>query len=256
MFSEPFSFEEHAFVNFVGGGGKTSLIQKLLSEYSANGPVLYTTTTRIHPPPPTENISVLSGDNVPLLQQIVDYIVRNCPQHPYKILTTRHFMSPNLLRGIPPDFADRLDRTLFPILLNEADGAAGYSIKFPRDGEPVLLKNANYLVPVIGIDCLGRAIGSETLFRWDVSAAQLPLRPGETITPKLAADILMHKNGVCKDWESGTTIIPFINKVDDPELDAVAAELAESILHNGNFPVKRVLFGSTLKERVQCLAAV
>jgi probable selenium-dependent hydroxylase accessory protein YqeC len=256
VFSEQFSFEEHTLVNFVGGGGKTTLIQKLMCEYSAKGPVLYTTTTRIHPPLPLENISVLSGDNISLIQHLVDSIGRNCSDQPYKLLATCHFMSPNLLRGVPMDFADTLDRKLFPILLNEADGAAGFSIKFPRDGEPVLLNNAEYLVPVIGLDCLGQPLGPETLFRWDISEARLSLHRGEKITPKLASSILMHKNGVCKDWKPGTTIIPFINKVDSPEQDAVAKELAESILQNENFPVKRVLFGSAFKGRVQCMATV
>lgn len=225
-----------------------------MTEYSAKGPVLYTTTTRIHPPLPAENISVLSGDNISLIQHIIDSICRNCSDQKYKILATRHFMSPNLLRGVPRDFADIADRKIFPILLNEADGAAGFSIKFPRDGEPVLLNNAEYLVPVIGMDCLGQLLGPETLFRWNISEAPLSLHRGEKISPKLASSILMHKNGVCKDWKSGSTIIPFINKVDGPEQDAAAKELAESILQNGNFPVKRVLFGSAFKGRVQCLA--
>ena len=241
-------------MNFVGAGGKTTLIKKLMSEYAENGPVLYTTTTRIHPPPPTENISVLSGDNLPLLQQIIDSIGRNCSNHSYKLLAARHFMSPILLRGVPAEFTDTVNRELFPILLNEADGAAGYSIKFPRDGEPVLLNNSTYLVPVIGLDCLGQPVGPETLFRWDISEPVLSLHRGDTITPKLAAGILMHKQGVCKNWNSSITIIPFINKVDSPAQDAMANELGTFLLQNGNFPVKRVLFGSVLTERIQCLA--
>ena len=63
MFSEQFAFNPHTLVNFVGGGGKTALIHKLMQEYCAQGPVLYTTTTRIHPPDPREGLAVISSDN-------------------------------------------------------------------------------------------------------------------------------------------------------------------------------------------------
>ena len=135
-----------------------------MEEYCARGPVLYTTTTRIHPPDPSEGLVVISSDNLPLLKIMVDRVSRNCPNRPYKLVVTRHFMSPNLLRGVPPDFDNSLVRDLFPILLNEADGAASFSIKIPREGEPVLMENAEYLVPVIGIDCLYRRLGRKSSF--------------------------------------------------------------------------------------------
>lgn len=254
MFSEQFAFQPHTLVNFVGGGGKTTLIHKLMEEYSPQGPVLYTTTTRIHPPDPNEGLVVISSDNLPLLKTMVDRISRNCPNRSYKLVATRHFMSPNLLRGLPPDFDNSLARELFPILLNEADGAASYSIKLPREGEPVLMENAEYLVPVIGIDCLHQPIGPDVVFRFKILAESFSLRGGERITPEVATAILMHKNGVCKGWKPGATIIPFINKVDGPAQEPAARVLAQCILHNGVFPVQRVLFGSALQGRVDSIS--
>jgi probable selenium-dependent hydroxylase accessory protein YqeC len=249
LFSEQFAFQPHALVNLVGGGGKTALIHKLLEEYCSAGPVLSSTTTRIHPPDPTENLVVISGENLVLLRQIVAQISCACRDRPYKMAVARHFMSPNLMRGVPPDFTDSLDRNLFPILLNEADGAAGFSLKLPREGEPILMNNAEYLVPVIGMDCLCGTLGPETIFRWQALAESFSLQAGERITPALAASILMHARGVCKDWKSGVTIIPYINKVDGVEMDLSAQALAQAILHNGNFPVERVVCGSTIQRR-------
>jgi len=249
LFSEHFAFRPHALVNFVGGGGKTALIHRLMKEYCSRGPVLCTTTTRIHPPDPREGVSVISSDQVTLLKRVMERIGRTCSDSSYKIVVTRHFMSPNLLRGVPPDFANGLDRGLFPILLNEGDGAAGYSLKLPGAGEPVLMENADYLVPVIGIDCLSRCLGPDVLFRWQAFAEKFSLRAGECITPELAAGILMHPQGVCKDWKPGVEILPFINKVDSPAQDSAAEELANALLRNGNFPVERVVFGSVLQGR-------
>ncbi len=253
LFSEQFAFKPHTLVNFVGGGGKTILIHKLMEEFCLQGPVLYTTTTRIHPPDPSEGLVVISSDNLPLLQTMVDRISRSCPNRPYKLVVTNHFMSPNLLRGVPPDFDNSIARQLFPILLNEADGAASFSIKMPRKGEPVLMEHAEYLVPVVGIDCLYQPLGPEVVFRFKMQAEHFSLRAGQRITPETAAGILLHKEGVCKDWKPGTIIIPFINKVDGPAQDSVARDLVKAILHNGNFPVQRVVFGSVLQGRVDSI---
>lgn len=250
MFSALFAFQPHSLVNIVGGGGKTALIHRLLEEYSASGPVLATTTTRIHPPEACEKCVVIAGDNLPLLRLMLERAGRECAKHPYKIVAARSFMSPNLLRGVPTDFFDAVDRSLFAIFLNEADGAAGYSIKIPGDEEPVLMRNAEYLVPVIGIDCLHRPLGPKVLFRFQELAGRFSLREGDILTPELAAHILMHPKGVCKHWQPGSVILPFINKVDEPSQDADARNLASLILSNRNFPVTRVLFGSVLRGRI------
>jgi probable selenium-dependent hydroxylase accessory protein YqeC len=249
LFSELFDFQPHALVNFVGAGGKTILIHALMEEYRSQGPVLYTTTTRIHPPDPAEGLVVIACDNLPLLQTLVAQVSRNCPRRGYKLVVTRQYMSPNLLRGVPPDFSSALEGCRFPIHLNEADGAASYSIKLPRDGEPVLMEGAQYLVPVIGLDCLDQPLGPEVVFRFKMLADHFSLRAGERITPEIAAGILMHKEGVCKHWQPETAIIPFINKVDGPEHDTAAKALADAILRNTAFPVRRVAFGSVMHGR-------
>jgi probable selenium-dependent hydroxylase accessory protein YqeC len=249
LFSEQFAFSPHTLVNFVGGGGKTVLIHKLMEEYFASGPVVYTTTTRIHPPDPNEGLVVISSANLPLLQMMVNRVGEFCPNSPYKLTITSNYISPTLLRGVPPDFASAIDRKLFPILFNEADGAAGFSIKMPRANEPVLMENAEYLVPVIGIDCLYQPLGPDVVFRWEIFSKLFGLRPGERMTPELAAEILMHPQGVCRGRKKDTQIIPFINKVDGPSLDPAAEDLAKLILRNGNFPVERVVYGSAIKGR-------
>jgi len=254
LFSEHFSFQPHALINFVGGGGKTALIHKLLEEYCSQGPALYTTTTRIHPPESKEGLTVISSENLTLLRSMIEHVARSYPDRPYKLTATRGYMSPDLLRGVPADFLSTVERKWFSILLNEADGAASFSIKLPREGEPVLMSNAEYLVPVIGLDCIYQPMGPKVVFRFQNLAHFFHLQEGDLLTPELAAFILMHPRGVCKDWTADTTIIPFINKVDRPEQDSEARYLALQILRNCNFPVKKVVFGSVLKQRVDSIS--
>jgi len=249
VFAEIFAFSDHSLVNFVGGGGKTALIHRLLDEYSSRGPAVATTTTRLHPPDPHEGVTLISTDNVELLRSALENISRCCAGRPFKIIASRYFISSELVRGVPPDFFENIDRSLFPVFLNEADGAASFSLKLPRENEPVPAAGAEYLVPVIGLDCIGRELGPRTVLRWLELSESFSLRKGDLITPKVAAHILMHPRGVCKGWSPGTTIIPFINKADSEERDSVALELAEAIFDNGAFPVERVVYGSVLNGR-------
>jgi hypothetical protein len=237
MYREQFAFSPHALVNFVGGGGKTGLIHKLMHEFSAQGPVFGTTTTRIHPPDPLEGIALISGDNIDLLRKMTDGIARGCADRPYKLLVTQSYLSPTLLRGLPPDFGKTLDRAGFPILLNEADGA-------------------EYLVPVLGLDCLHQPVGAQAIFRFEKFLEHFSERASGGISPQLAADILMHPRGVCQGWKPGVTIIPFINKVDAPEQEPDAKDLAQKILRNGNFPVDAVVYGSLFFEKAASLRAL
>lgn len=247
MFSEFFAFQVPALVNFVGGGGKTALILSLAREYSSFLPVIYTTTTRIHPPPVAEGRACIASEDLDFLRVLIHRAV-----HIEKLRTlvvTRPSMSTDLLQGVPADFARLLDRSLCPIILNEADGARSISLKMPRAGEPVLMEGAEYLVPVIGLDCLNKPLGPETLFRWEMAAPRYSLKHGQLITPELAASILLHPEGVCKDWKEGMKIIPFINKVDSESDDALARELAGALMRNGRFPIERIVWGSVHRKR-------
>jgi probable selenium-dependent hydroxylase accessory protein YqeC len=252
-FSDQFAFDSPALVNFVGGGGKTSLILALISEYQGDSVALYTTTTRIHPPPVTNGLTLISGDNMNLLKLILARIGRHCFGQTGRFTVTGMPLSPGLLQGVPIDFCDSLDRDYFPLVLNEADGARSMSLKMPREGEPVLMSGASYLVPVIGLDCLNKPLGPQTLFRWDLAAPRYGLRQGDLLTAELAASLLMHRNGVCRDWNRGMTIIPYINKVDSDEDLPHARALARALTVNSNFPVEKVVLGTLKNKRVVSL---
>jgi probable selenium-dependent hydroxylase accessory protein YqeC len=249
-FSDQFAFDSPAVVNFVGGGGKTSLILALMQEYSGNCAALYTTTTRIHPPPIADGLTLISGDDMNLLKLVLARIGRHCFGRGGKFTVTSTTVSSGLLRGVPYDFCGSLDRDNFPFILNEADGARSMSLKMPREGEPVLMDGANYLVPVIGLDCLDKPLGPQTLFRWDMAAPRYGLTLGTPLTAKLAASLLLHRNGVCKDWKKGMKIIPFINKVDSEDDRSRAHTLALALAENTNFPVEKVVLGTLKNKRV------
>jgi probable selenium-dependent hydroxylase accessory protein YqeC len=258
LFIEQFAFHTPSVINFVGGGGKTGLILTLLDEFAESTSPIYTTTTRMHPPDPGKGLVILSGDNMQLLKSVLNQIAGSyrSPHTKFVVANLPIPDSHNLIGGIPADFVHGLNRKYFSAILNEADGARSMSLKMPRAGEPVLMEEAAYLVPVIGIDCLLKPLGPETLFRWEMAAERYSLQAGQTITPKLAADLLLHKEGVCCGYRSGMSIVPFINKVDDPGQDSLARELALALLHNSHFPVSKVVWGSIFGCRANSLSAI
>jgi probable selenium-dependent hydroxylase accessory protein YqeC len=243
LFSERFAFSLPALVNFVGGGGKTGLILDLLEEYSETIPAMYTTTTRIHPPHPSDGLAVLSSDNLGLLKMLLERAAAHWCCH-RRFVVTSLSREPNLLRGVDADFGRMVDPSLIPLILNEADGARSMSLKVPRSGEPVLMTGAQYLVPVIGMDVLNQPAGPDSIFRWELASTQFDLKRGAILDPEMAAGILFHPQGVCRDWQPGMTIIPFINKVDEDADEDAARALASALHNNGRFPVKRVVWGS------------
>ncbi len=255
MFAEHFALEAPALANVVGGGGKTGLILRLMDEYCQSGTVIYTTTTRIHPPHPQDKMMIVSCENADLLPLIVSGLGRTCANQSFKLVIAGPYAGPRFLRGVDPGMFRAINRDLLPFVFNEADGARSMSLKMPRQGEPVLMGNANYLLPVIGIDILMRPLGPDTLFRWEIASEYLASEAGKPITPRLAADILFHPRGVCKDWKPGMRIVPYINKVDNEALDSPARDLALALMNNPHFPVERVVWGSLLSGRAGSVSA-
>ncbi len=242
--ADHFGLKLPAVVNVVGAGGKSGLILSLVDRFSESMPVLYTTTTRILYPPPESGTCVIAADDCAILHRLAVAGGRAFRHRRFRLVAAGLSQRAGYLSGVDADFADGEIREAFPLVFNEADGARGMSLKFPRDGEPVLMKGARYLIAVIGLDCLGQAAGPRSVFRWELLPPGIKSREGEPLNSKLASEILLHPLGVCKDWHHDSIIIVYVNKVDAPDLDPVAAALARILLKNQHFPIERVVCGS------------
>jgi len=128
LFSDQFAFKLPAIIDFVGGGGKTALILRLVAEYGASMPIIYTTTTRIHPPAPKDGLSIIAAEDSNLLKSLIHHAGRNCSNRVWKFVVTRSAIDQGLLKGVEPDFGRSVERGIFPIVLNEADGARSMSL--------------------------------------------------------------------------------------------------------------------------------
>jgi molybdenum cofactor cytidylyltransferase len=145
-------------VSLVGGGGKTSTLFRLANEIVARrARVLATTTTRIaasqrHASPAV----VTQGEAVPL-----DEIARALDTHGQCLLVGP--ADDEMCLGVSISALGTVRRHARQLglaaIVVEADGSRTLPIKAPAVHEPVVPPFTTHLVPIVGLDAVGRRIG-------------------------------------------------------------------------------------------------
>ena len=187
--AEAFSIGEREVISLVGAGGKTTLLYALGRELSAlRYGIILTTTTKIFEPEPSPFfLQFLS----PELGTVKTWVAEHLHRHQC-LLIARERLPSGKLEGIPPEWVEELFlMDGVSAIVNEADGAAGRPLKAPREGEPVIPDNTTLLVPVMGIDGMGRPLDEETVFRSAIASRLLDLPIGSMVTEEVIARLMM-----------------------------------------------------------------
>ena len=236
--AEAFSIGEKEVISLVGAGGKTTLLYALGRELSALrcGVILTTTTKILEPEPSPFFLQFLSPELSAVKKWVAEHLHRRqC------LLIARERLPNGKLEGIPPEWVEELfSLDGVSAIVNEADGAAGRPLKAPREGEPVIPGNTTLLVPVMGIDGMGRPLAEETVFRSAIASRLLNLPIGSMVTEEVIARLLPE---LIKSRPAGARVIPLINKVDIPGGREKAERLARFILSFGQPGIRRVVLG-------------
>jgi len=197
-----------ALVDFVGGGGKTSLMFALAQ--TLGEPVVVTTTTRIFAAQMKLAPAVCYPDTLDELQANLQR---------YGLCLVVGKVEGDKAMGVDPNLPARLlARSDVAYVLVEADGSRMRPVKVPAAHEPVVPAQTTLLVPVVGLDALERPI-REVAHRPELVRRLLAERlPEVTDEHRLAADdiaaIITHPEGGLKNVPGSTRIVPFINKVE------------------------------------------
>lgn len=128
----------------------------------------------------------------------------------------------------------------------EADGAKGLSIKAPELWEPAIPRQTNLVVAIVGLDCLGKRVTEENVFRLDRFIAVTGLQRGDIISPQAIGILLSHQLGGLKGVEGRANFVPFLNKVDLVEDPRWIEQTAREILRRDPKRIFRVVAGSLL----------
>jgi len=249
---EAFSFQDREVISLVGAGGKTSLMFALGNELSAKRKgVLLTTTTKIWEPASSPSFSLFLSDQY---SEIKKWVTKNLKSYP-SLLIAQKRLANGKLQGIPQEWVEDLHSLAdASFMIVEADGAAGRSLKAPREGEPVVARNTSLLIPMVGIDVLGCPLIERYVFRSEIATRLLNLSIGSEVTEEVIARLLAE---VIKNRPEKARVIPFINKVDLPGGLEKARRLAAYLLETEGAKFEKVVLGQAqhdplVKEIILC----
>lgn len=165
-------------ITFIGGGGKTSLMNTLGKEFASHGyPTLLTTTTHIMKPDFLSDESYIENEDLGQLANIFTNLKKNTLPLAALGIPEKVVNSNVKWRSPSSDFCEKIaefskkfstkNPYKFLKILCEGDGSKRLPIKLPKDGEPVFFPKTDTLIGVIGLSCLGKPI-KETLFRYEL----------------------------------------------------------------------------------------
>jgi probable selenium-dependent hydroxylase accessory protein YqeC len=235
---EALSIQDREIISLVGGGGKTTLMFALGRELSRHKKgILLTTTTKIWNPVLSEEFALFCSDK---LEKIRKWVDQNLTRYRF-LLIAREKLDNGKLQGIPPDWV----REVFSIpgvnhFLVEADGAAGRPLKAPRQGEPVLPSDTTLLIPVVGIDALGKPLDEAHVFRSRIAMEILKEQEGTVVDEEMIGYLLA---ATLKEKPGAARVVPFINKVDLPGGLENGRNVGNVLLRIRGYQIRKIILG-------------
>ncbi len=208
----------------VGGGGKTSLLERLAREYESEGSrVVLTTTTHVWPPAVGGRPLVLvdSPDEIDRLRQSPGGL---------SPVVGRGLDGAGKLVGVPHEWVCRLrDLPWAAAVLVEADGSKGLPLKAPAEWEPVLPECASLVVGLAGLDAQGIPLDDAHVHRADRLAALLGLPRGARVPPPRLLDAVLTAYGPSRPDQA--ELLVALNKADriPPEAGLLRAAAAAPV---------------------------
>jgi molybdenum cofactor cytidylyltransferase len=220
-------------VAFTGSGGKSTAMFRLARELAPQMRVLLTTSTRIF----AAQIQLAPAHQIfnPDRQSLADVLPRlnhAIDQFGQVLLVGPTDKASGKAFGIAPQTIDTLAQTgQFDAILIEADGSRMRPFKAPADHEPVIPAATSLVVPVVGLDVLGRPLSDEFVHRAAL-VSRLSGQPlNRPVSEETIAAVLSHPAGGLKTAPPRARIIPLLNKVETEEARAAAQRVTGQLLH-------------------------
>lgn len=229
-------------VAVAGAGGKTTLIYRLAREARAAGlRVLVTTTTHMGTLP-----EEVTGPVIVEAEPEAGPRLETALRESGRATLLGRRLRPDKLEGVSPERVDALARHA-DIVLVEADGARGRSLKVPAPHEPVVPRSATVLVVVAALDVLGQPLDEGRVHRLELVAAATGLKPGEQVDERTIVTALTHHEGYPSRVAGRVRAAVFLNKAEDAEARAAAERIARRLIG----PYERVAAGSAREGEVR-----
>ncbi len=205
----------------VGAGGKTTLVYGLAGEArSAGWRVLVTTTTHMG-----TLAEAVTGPVLVEAEAAIEADLARALATSGRATVLGRRVRPDKLEGLTPERVDALAGAADLVLI-EADGARGRSLKVPAPHEPVIPSSTTLVVVVAALDVLGRPLDAASVHRLDLLCAATGAAEGVRVGPALLAAALTHPSSYPSRIGASVRAAVFLNKADDDAAIASAAEIA------------------------------
>ncbi len=232
LLSHALRWQRKEVVALVGGGGKSSVMFRLARELTAHGlRVVTTTTTRIL-------VTQMAAAPHHLIAQNEDALLAHLPQtlqqHGHVLIVGGIDVARNKAYGIEPTLVERI--VALPsvdAVIIEADGARMKPFKAPAQHEPVIPPCTTLVVPMAGIEAIGRPLDAASVHRPERIAALTGAAMGDPVTAELVATVLAHPQGGRRGVPPSARVVPLLNKVETGEQLATARQVARLLLQVG-----------------------
>jgi probable selenium-dependent hydroxylase accessory protein YqeC len=226
-------------VSLIGAGGKTTALYRLAHEaFGLGWTVLVTTTTKIFPPGRDQchffhverdlanlRADLASSSGAPAIHVAGTEINRD-----YKLC------------GLPLEwFSSLLEVRDVGLVLVEADGAARKPLKVGFEGEPVVPRETDLALILIGLDVLGQPLTTEWVHRAERAAEILNVPLGSRVRAETILSLWLHPKGLQKGIPSSARKIVVLNKADTDDRAREGHSLAKALIDQGT---ERVLITS------------
>jgi probable selenium-dependent hydroxylase accessory protein YqeC len=218
---EKLSLDRGDVVSLVGAGGKTTLVYRLAFEARRAGlSVLVTTTTHMGTLPETTTGPVFfdsEGDPREALRL----------EGRATVLGQR--IRSDKIEGLSPARVDEL-ASLADLVLVEADGARGRSLKVPASHEPVVPSSTTLLLVIAALDVLGEPLGPEKVHRVELVSAATQRGAGTPIDETVVIEALRYPGGYPSRCPKGVRTGVFLNKVEEAGRWEAAERVAAGLI--------------------------
>jgi probable selenium-dependent hydroxylase accessory protein YqeC len=194
-------------VSVIGGGGKSTLMDKIGKELkSKNLKVLLTGTTRFETLPDVE--LVIQNQNKNYLNRLKRVLEEN------KIaLLAKDFYKEKRLVGIDRhDFSEI--KSMADTILIEADGCRQRSLKTHKEYEPVIPEISTTVIIICGANVVGAPLNEETVHRAELFSQKWHLPLETLLTPEIVAKELLSHDSYLRHIPENAAVSIFINKAD------------------------------------------
>jgi probable selenium-dependent hydroxylase accessory protein YqeC len=233
-------------ISLVGAGGKTTLMFRLARELLLDGKkVVTTTTTKILEPVPGETAFLFVDSDEEKLKQ---FVLEHLDQYRH-ITIAREKLESGKLKGVSSGLVDELWVSHeMDTMIIEADGAAGRTVKAPREGEPVIPSNTTLVIAILGVDGVGMTLNEEHVFQPERVSKMTGIPKGKKLTEEALAILTTHPEGIFKGAPSSSRIVAFLNKVDIRNGRVRGKGIGKKILEKKHPQIERVVLGQLKNE--------